>query len=120
LKTFFVMSVAFMLLLINGCTGVGQAPELTIVSQNMTANDAGIAQVQVVVENTGTVTAELAQVKVDFYDAGKNLLGTSSESIMNLKPSERWTFNIASNGLKPSQVGSYQVRTMASKSTGGI
>ncbi len=112
------------LMLATGCTGTGsgspQPVKLAVINHEMTHGGSGSVAVQVTVKNAGSVMAELAQVTVNFYDARKNLVYSSSDAVMNLGPGETWDFELACRGTRCSQVKSYQVETMAGTSSGGL
>jgi FlaG/FlaF family flagellin (archaellin) len=111
------------MLLITGYTGACSSPspsgKLSVINHNMTREESGAVEVQVTVKNVGPVVAELAEVSVSFYDASKNLIDISSDSVLNLRPGETWEFEIACQGERCSQVKSYDIETMAGTSSGG-
>ena len=105
--------------LASGCIGSGPLPQakLTVVNHEMTRLESGDVEVQVTVKNTTMATAELAQVTVNFYDAGKGLIDSSSDSIMNLGPGETWDFKLACQRTRCSEVSSYEIETMVGTSS---
>lgn len=112
------------LLLVTSCAGAGSGPaqsgELTVLNHTMTRGESGNVAVRVTVKNTGPVTAELAEVTVSFYDADRNLIDSSSDSVINLRPGETWDFEISCQGTQCSQVRSYEIETLAGTSSGGL
>jgi len=73
----------------------------------------------ITIKNTGQVNAELAEVKVSFYDAQKNLIDSARDSVMNLKPDETWDFIIPCAGDDCGKIASYDIETTAGSSSGG-
>lgn len=112
------------LLLASGwsCVGTSSAPsvELSVLKHEMIKDAAGTAVVKVTVKNTSRAVAELAEVKVNFYDAEKNIIDSSSDSVMNLRPDETWDFEIACRGERCGEVSSYDIKTTAGASSGGL
>lgn len=80
--------------------GAGGLPEIAVVSENLTTSAEGETVLLVTVKNTGRVKADLAEVAVKFYDAGKNLLDSNRDSVMGLNPGETWDFSIPCAGSK--------------------
>jgi len=119
-----IAGISAALTLVAGCTGTGPgAPpdvELTVINHEITRGEPGGAEVQLTVKNTGPVVAEMAEVTVSFYDAGENLIDSSSDSVMNLRPGETWDFRIACRGTGCGQVKRYEIETMAGTSSGGL
>ena len=64
------------------------------------------------------LVAALAQATVDFLDAEGNLIDSSSDAIMNLRPGESWNFEIACSGADCGQVKGYEIETLAGTSSG--
>jgi hypothetical protein len=93
----------------NGNTGQSQ---IKVVSEKLTDGTSGQAVLLVTIENTGTVTAELAEVSVKFYGAGRKLLDSKSESIMNLKSGETWDFSISCNSTR-NKIANWETTTTA-------
>ena len=104
------------------CIGSGSAPivELSVLKHEMTKDEAGAVVVKVTVKNTSHAVAELAEVMVSFYDAGKNLIDSSSDSVMNLRPDETWEFEITCRGERCGEATSYDIKTTAGTSSGGL
>jgi len=102
------------------CSGNASVPQLTVVSQNLTRTSSGGAILEVTIKNTGTTTAELAEVKVTFYDVAKSVISTSKDSVMNLTPGATWDFQIPCLDPRSSQVKSYEIKTTAGSSSGGL
>lgn len=118
-----ITGVLIAMLLVAGCTGMGSTPlagELAVINHDMTRGKSGSVEVQVTIKNVGSVMVELAQVTVSFYDADKNLIDSSSDSVMNLRPGEIWDFELACQGTRCNQVKSYEIETMAGTSSGGL
>jgi len=45
-------------------------------------------------QNTGSSAINFAQIAVDFYASGGNLVGSASAVTQNLKPGEIWYFSV--------------------------
>ncbi len=86
----------------------------------MTRSQDGAAVVKITVKNTGHTVAELAEVTVTFYDAGKGVIDSSSDSVLNLNPNESWDFEIACKGERGGEVRSYAIKATAGSSKGGL
>ena len=110
------------MLLATSCVVIGKSPppagELKILSHNMTRGDSGSVEVRITVENIGASVIELAQVNVSFYDGKGNLIDSSSDAVMNLRPGESWEFEIACPGAGCAKVERYDIETMAGTSSG--
>ena len=121
-KLFVIVAVILVALLASGCTGTGmrEAGKLTVLDHELIKEAPDNVTVRVTVKNTGSVVAELAKVTVNFYDAGKNLIDSSSDSVLNLMPGETWEFNIKYQGARGSEVRSYDIETLAGTSSGGL
>jgi len=119
-----IAGILVAMLLVVGCTSTGSSPspkgELAVINHNMIRGESGAVEVQVTVKNVSRVMAELAEVTVNFYDANKNLIDVSSDSVMNLRPGETWDFEITCQGEHCRQVKSYEIETMAGTSSGGL
>jgi len=118
-----IIGILSAMLLVAGCTGTGSTPlagELAVINHDMTRGESGSVEVQVTIKNVGSVMVELAQVTVSFYDTNKNLVDSSSDSVMNLRPGEIWDFEITCQGARCSQVKDYEIETMAGTSSGGL
>ena len=118
-----IASFLLALMLATGCPGAGSPPlagELTVLNHEIIKGEAGTAAVKVTVKNVGRVNAELAQVTVKFYDTSKNLIDSSSDSVMNLGPGETWDFEITCEGTRCHEVSSYEIETTAGTSSGGL
>jgi hypothetical protein len=74
----------------------------------------------VTIKNVSDVTAELASVKVNFYDAQKELIDSNKDSIMNLKPNTTWDFILPCSTDRCSEIKSYDVEVMSGSSSGGL
>ncbi len=116
--------ILIVLLLSVGCINAGSSPpprgELAVISHEMTRGESGSVEVKVTVKNAGPVIAELARVTVTFYDAQKEPIDSSSDSVMNLRPNETWDFKITCQGTRCSQVKSYEIQTLAGTSSGSL
>ena len=62
-------------------------------------------------QNVGTATIGVAQITVEFYDAGGRLVGTASTTKDNLKPGEDWTFSAQITGPDAWKSVKYKVST---------
>jgi len=114
--------VVALLVFVLSCTGPGASTpaEMTIVKQELTKNPSGAAVVKVTVKNTGRAVAELAEVTVTFYDAGKGVIDSVRDSVFNLNPNETWDFQIACKGERCSEVKSYEIKATAGSSKRGL
>lgn len=101
-------------------TGIAPRAELAVLKQELTKDEAGKAVVKVTVKNVSGVTAELAEVKVRFFDAQKNLIDGATDSILNLKPNETWDFTFACAGERCTEVKSYETEVTSGSSSGGF
>jgi hypothetical protein len=121
MRKILVMGAILVLLLAFGCAGTvtPQRGELAVINKELVRDQSGNVTVRVTVKNVGSVMAELAEVTVNFYDAGKDLVDSSSDSVLNLRPGETWDFNIACQG-DSSKVKSYDIETTAGTSSGGL
>jgi hypothetical protein len=108
---------------ISGCIRTGSATaraELTVIEKHLSTGASGNVTLAVTVKNTGRVIAELAEVKVSFYDAQKNLIDSEQDSVINLKPNETWDFIIPCTGDNCGKIASYEIETTAGSSSGGF
>jgi hypothetical protein len=92
-------------------------PELSVIKKALTADSSGQKTLAVTVKNTGRTNAELAEVKVSFYDAQNNLLDSSRNSVMNLGIGETWDFIFTCAGDN-SKIASYDVAVTSGSSSG--
>jgi hypothetical protein len=109
--------------LLSGCVqtvGIGPRAELAVLKQELVKDSAGTPTVLVTVKNVSGVTAELAEVKVRFYDAKKNLIDGMTDSVLNLKPNGTWDFTFTCSGERCSEVKSYETEVTAGTSAGGF
>jgi len=117
----FALSLVVMLLA-TGCFVINpaRAPagKLEVLEHSLTRESNGV-QVQVTVKNVGSTNIELAQVRVNFFTEEGNLVDSSSDAVMNLKPDEKWDFVIACTVSNCDQVDNYEIETMAGTSSGG-
>ena len=122
-KWYVIASILVVMLLATSCFAIGRTPppagELGILSHSMTSGDSGSVEVQVTAKNVGFSTIELAQVTVNFYDAQENLIDSSNDAVMNLRPGESWNFEIACSAAGYDQVKKYEIESMAGTSSGG-
>ena len=106
------------------CIGTSSGPppavELAVLNHELVKSEAGDVAVRVTVKNIGTVTAELAEVTVSFFDADKGLIDSSRDAVMNLEPDATWIFEIACQGERRGAVASYEIKTTAGASSGGF
>lgn len=123
-RWYMIMSLLIVMLLATSCFAISPTSpptgELEIVSHGMTGGDSGKVEVQVMVKNVGSSTIGVAQVKVNFYDFQGNLISSSSDTVMNLRASENWSFEIACPGAGFNQVKNYEIEAMAATSSGGL
>lgn len=96
---------------IQGSGSIGR-PEVSVISENLTADASGQAILLVTIENTGPVKAELAEVAVKFYGAGNKLLDSNRDSIMNLDTGEIWQFSISCNST-PAKIVNWKITATA-------
>jgi hypothetical protein len=102
-------------------TGSAPRAELAVLKKELvTDNQTGSVAVLVTVKNTSNVIAELAEVKVSFYDSQKELIDSERDSILNLKPNETWDFTLTCQSERCGQIKSYNVETTAGSSSGGL
>lgn len=107
----------------SSCVHIGNSPvraTLTVITKELKTDATGNVTLAITVKNTGRVNAELAEVKVNFYDAQKNLIDSASDSVLNLKPDETWDFIIPCTGDNCGKIASYDVETTAGSSSGGF
>ncbi len=122
MKRCYLISGLLILLLASGCQAVGPGPvsggELEIVDHSMTWQESS-AVVRVTVKNVGHTSIDFAEVTVTFY-AAKNIVGTSKDGVMSLKPGESWDFVISCSGEGCQRVTTYQVTATATSSSRGF
>ncbi|MGD1120207.1 MAG: FxLYD domain-containing protein [Dehalococcoidales bacterium] len=99
---------------------VNSRAELAVLKKELKTDAAGKVTLAVTVKNISNVNAELAEVKVNFYDAQKNLIDSERDSVLNLKPGESWDFTIPCNGDNCGKIASYEIETTAGTSSGGL
>jgi len=123
-KTVVCVSMALLLLTaVSSCIRTGDSSAratLTVINKVLKTDEAGKVTLAVTIKNTGRVNAELAEVKVSFYDAQKNLIDSATDSVMNLKPNETWDFIIPCAGDSCGAIKSYDIETTAGSSSGGL
>jgi len=121
-----LIGLIFLMLLISVASciqvtgGVASKAEISILKKELTKDGAGNAIVLVTIKNVGSVTAELAEVRVKFYDAQKNLIDSSRDSILNLMPDKTWDFTFTCSGEGCSQIKSYDIEVTSGTSAGGF
>jgi hypothetical protein len=93
--------------------------DLVVVKKELKTDAAGKVTMAVTVKNTSAVTAELAEVKVSFYDAEKNLIDSERDSVLNLKAGETWDFILPCTGENCGKISSYDIETTTGTSSGG-
>jgi len=124
-KNKIAISVCILLLLltsISSCIHTGDSSAratLAVLKKELKTDAAGKVTLAITIKNTGRVNAELAEVKVSFYDAQKNLIDSARDSVMNLKPDETWDFIIPCDGDDCGKIASYDIETTAGSSSGG-
>ena len=125
MKNKIAISVCILLLLltsISSCIHTGDSSAratLAVLKKELKTDAAGKVTLAITIKNTGRVNAELAEVKVSFYDAQKNLIDSARDSVMNLKPDETWDFIIPCTGDNCGKIASYDIETTAGSSSGG-
>ena len=123
-RLLFISAVIVSVMLASGCIGTASGPppqaELAVLDQEMTREASGTVVVHVTVKNISRAVAELAEVTVSFYDAGKNLIDSSRDSVFNLGPDETWDFIIECGSARCGDVKSYEINALAGISSGGL
>ena len=125
MKIKIAISVCVLLLIlafVSSCVQTGDSSTratLAVTNKVLKTDTAGKVTLAVTIKNTGRVNAELAEVKVNFYDAQKNLIDSARDSVMNLKPDETWDFVIPCTGDNCDKIASYDIETTAGSSSGG-
>ena len=99
-------------------SGIAPKAELAILNHELIEDQAGNAVVLVTIKNISSFNAELAEVRVIFYDAQKNLIDSSRDSVLNLKPDETWEFALSCSGERCSEIKSYDVEVTSGTSSG--
>lgn len=99
-------------------SGIAPKAELAVLNKELTKDQAGNIAVLVIIKNIGSVNAELAEVRVTFYDVYKDIIDSSRDSILNLKPDETWEFILSCSGARCSEIKSYDVEVTAGTSSG--
>ena len=122
-RWYIIMSLLVFMLPATSCFVINTPPpptgKLEILNHSLTREDSGAVKVEVTVKNAGPSTIELAKVTVSFQDAQENLIDSSSDAVMNLKPGENWIFEFTCPGTDCDQVMNYKIETMAGTSSGG-
>ena len=101
-------------------SGFAPKAELTVLKKELIKDQAGNVTVLVTVKNISNVNAELAEVKVRFYDSQKNLIDGATDSVLNLKPDETWDFTFPCAGERCDEIRSYDVEVTVGSSSGGL
>ena len=100
--------------------GVPLKAELEVLNQELVKGQSGDVTVLVTIKNVSNVNAELAEVKVHFYDAQNNLIDSESDSIINLRPDEIWNFALACESERCGEVKRYEIEVVSGTSSGGF
>ena len=98
-------------------SGIVPKAELAILNHELIEDQAGNAVVLVTIKNVGSFNAELAEVRVIFYDAQKNLIDSSRDSVLNLKPDETWDFTLSCSDERCDEIKSYDVEVTSGTSS---
>jgi hypothetical protein len=102
--TITALILILLLLPVSGCTflqsteGPPRKAELAIIKQELTQDEEGNVIYLVAVKNISQVTVELAEVEVSFYDSQDNFIGSTTDSVLNLRPDDTWDFYIQCQG----------------------
>jgi hypothetical protein len=116
---FLILPVLLLVLALASCvqtSGTAGRPEVVVISENLTTDEAGGTVLRVTIKNTGRIKADLAEVAVKFYDAGKTLLDSNRDAVMGLDAGATWEFTIPCTSVL-AKVASYQVETTAAASS---
>ena len=116
-KWHILVGLLIILMLVPGCFMGTSAPpgKLEIISDEMEETNTGV-KVTVMVKNAGGNNIEFAEVLVRFFDAGKDLVNTDRDAVMNLGADEYWTFVLECSGGRCYQVKSYEIEQTAGTS----
>jgi hypothetical protein len=112
---FWILPALLLMLTLTSCIQTGGTvvrPEVAVISENLTTDETGGTGLRVTIKNTGRIKADLAEVAVKFYDAGKALLDSNRDAVMGLDAGATWEFTIPC-GSALAKVASYQVETTA-------
>jgi hypothetical protein len=99
-----VFLLILLLLSVSGCSflqsteGPPRKAELAIIQQELTQDEEGNVIYLVSVKNISQVTVELAEIEVSFYDSQDNFIGSTTDSVLNLRPDDTWDFYIQCQG----------------------
>lgn len=120
-KWYIIAGILVVLLLTTGCIGI-ESPEappgkIEVLSYELIKEDSGV-KVKAIVKNVGMYKIDFAQVTVKFYDDRRTLLDTAQDAIMNLKPSETWTFILPCLGPDCEAAEDCVIETMVGTSSG--
>ncbi len=116
-----VFVLLFLLIYDTSCiqtSGIAPKPDVVVLSHKLTEDEAGNAAVLVKIKNVGSVIAEMAEVRVTFYDTQKDIIDSSRDSMINLKPDETWDFTIRCNVGRYDEIRSYDVEVTSGTSAG--
>ncbi len=118
-----LVGIVLITLLISCCscintTGIAPKAELAILNHELIEDQASNAVVLVTIKNIGSFNAELAEVRVIFYDAQKDIIDSSRDSVLNLKPDETWDFTLSCSGARCDEIKSYDVEVTSGTSAG--
>ena len=94
-----MLSLLAVFVCIAGCSSPEPQGELKILNADIRTHEftGGMPQSTATLlgraQNVGTANIGVAQITVEFYDAGGGLVGTASTTKDNLKPGEDWQFS---------------------------
>jgi hypothetical protein len=83
--------------------------QLSITRNELSHDAAGNAIGLVTIKNVSSYTAEGVQVTGKFYDANNNLVYSTKDNILSLKPDETWDFTFTCNGTACKTVRTFTV-----------
>jgi hypothetical protein len=112
---FWILPALLLILTLASCIQTGGTigrPEVAVISENLTLDEAGGTVLRVTIKNTGRIKADLAEVKVTFFDAARTILDSNRDAVMGLDAGVTWEFVIPC-GSALAKVASYQVETTA-------
>ena len=92
-------------------SGKAAAPssELEILEHHGEIGEYGNLYVVGQAKNTGSKSLSYAEIRVKFYDADGNLLGSSFDNINDLGAGETWRFKVIYMGMDTEKVSSYKI-----------
>jgi hypothetical protein len=83
--------------------------QLLITRNELSTDGAGNRIGLVSIKNVGNVTQDIASVTGYFYDANMNLVYSSRDTILDLKPGESWDYTFTCSGANCNQVRTFKV-----------